>query len=76
MGVQAMRVPEMLKKFLCREDCTIRSGMSLQKGASFSEPCTILDQNDVKTSSTMIFFQPLPAVLFPPSIEADLNPKF
>lgn len=59
MGVQVMRVPEMLKKFLCHEDCTIRSGMSLQKGASFSELCTILDQNYVKTSSTMTFFSSL-----------------
>lgn len=71
-----LRAPEMLKKFLCNEDYTTRSVMSLQKGTSFSELSTILDQNDVKTSSTVIFFpQPLPAMLFPPNIGADLNPK-
>lgn len=68
-------VPEMLKCFLWHEDSTTRSGNSLQKGNSSSELSTTLDQNDVKTSSTMILSQPLPAMLLPSSTGADLNPK-
>lgn len=50
---KVMRVPEMLKKFLCHEDYTTGVAWPQERHQFF---WVLLNQNDVKTSSTMIFF--------------------
>lgn len=70
---KVMRMPEMLKKFLCHEDYTTGVAWPSRKAPVF---LSFLKPKWCKNILNYHFFsQPLPAMLFPPSFGADLNPK-